>query len=190
MCGGQTPSGTFVSCSHAEGSWIASACAFPSKWPPLLPDGLRRCHLSRLPCSRPEPHTPSQVGQLLLHSMGGWPEPWGGPLVVIWPQAPWRYLGHDVRLSHLLNFLERPMSEALLVAFSSLWCFCNWYLFLPPSRATYMQWNAFTAIPCTPFLLPLPCQPTPLLSPSLRLSPQTQVSSIRTGPHWWKMAGS
>lgn len=76
----------------------------------------------------------------------------------------WSYLGRDVRLSSLLNFSVRPISEACLVSFSGPWHFCYWYLFLPPSRATYIQWHAFTEITCTP------------LSP--HFSPHTQVSGL------------
>lgn len=84
------------------------------------------------------------------------------------------YLGHDVRL---FWFLVKSISEVLLAFFPGPWCCRYWHLFLPLFRATYTQWKAFTAIPCTPSSHTSIC---PLLF--------AQVSRIRIDPSWLKEA--
>lgn len=64
---------------------------------------------------------PSGTASPALHT-GGQPEPGEAPHW--WPghSHVWRYPGHDVRLSHLLSFSVRPVSEARLLSFSGPWC--------------------------------------------------------------------
>lgn len=141
------------------GNWIAKACAFPSEWPRFLSKEWWREMLLELASLFLSRAIPKLSRTASLQSTGGQPEPWGGP--GWWPglSRVWQNLGHDVRLSCLLNFLVRRVSEAPLVSFSGTWCY--WYLVLPPLEpATHngMLSQRFPAPPshclCPPPLTP------------------------------------